>query len=1599
MAVSSQIADGDHKGPSNPASGDCKEVFDKIDQWQRDLIDLTRRNRQLYLTEKKAERQVEITSPSPQELIDALIGRGASPDFPMPIYDQLTLSTPTSESGVDQQGPMRKGDLQTNLPIVELQRRLGRLRRDQMTSQEEQGIHTLFLAIAFLRWDEKPTSDGKNEEYLAPIVLVPVGLDRKSVDDPYFMRLSEEDVVVNPALLFKLKAEFGIAVPELPDELDGGSVTSYLGDVEKATKGLGWHVMQNVRLGKFTYEKFVMYNDLADHREAACNQPIIRALAKATTLPPGDDIQVPYNLDEVVNPSELFPLLDADSSQMEVLLRFRRGQNLVIEGPPGTGKSQTIANLICQGLRDGKKILFVSEKMAALEVVNRRLQSAGLSFACLEVHSHKSDKLKVVQELAKTLNQAQSEKVESDAGEQYQKLIRLRDRLNGYVSELHKIRGGLKLSAFQVHGKLAKILDIPKVDFRLPVDPVLQITPDRLEELLGSLRRIESIDNVFDNLENHPWHDVELRTADESGQLLDPSLFADDVEIGLNSLLSELRSLQAEMSSLTARIGVSQPTSIEGMQRCLRTVGLLSKPPLLADSWMKLSGGELVTLISEVKEMQGLNSQLTQKRAKLAEDFQLGLLSLPIGQMLDNLEGEYATSIRFLKSGYRRDMGRLRRYSTSTRKISYSDAIRALSKAKEILDIQGKLESGYAGSKKVLGQFYLGEETNWASTIGGLEWLSQVLNGFWRSSLSDQLCELMLNPDQLSQLGESSMVKLEPMLTRVMNRVRKLEWEMISYTIDGGALARAPISKLESWLEVKMNPEDLRNWLSYQKTKENCERLGLMPFLTVAKENQIPAQILEDAFMLRLWKAWLAEAYRESPALADFVATSHERIIQDFQNIDKDLKELTIKLVRQNIAKSQPKAEAAVPGTSQMGIILREARKKRMVMPLRRLFAVAPHIIQDLKPCMLMSPLSVASYLGTSPYHFDWVIFDEASQIPPADAIGSILRGSHLIVAGDDKQLPPTTFFQAEPDYDDEDENLEENLESVLDECLTVPGFRRVFLKWHYRSKREELIDFSNRNFYDGQLVTFPSPDSRDAPAAIEFHYVPDGVYDRGGSRTNAQEARVVCDLIEDHFRQHGAGLSLGVITLGISQEEAIWDEFDRRRIANPSLAVQSESNEVEPFFIKSLEKVQGDERDCIIISLGYGKDANGVLSMNFGPINKNGGQRRLNVAITRAKQKEILVSSILPQDMDLTRLSTRSLGVSMLAMFLGYAYQGGRPPSQASGSGEPESDFEYDVREQLVARGFDVDAQVGCSGFRIDLAIRNPLHKDRYIIGIECDGATYRAQRSARDRDRLRQAVLEGLGWKIYRVWSTEWVKNSAGIVDQIASRVLELQESGPSEAGVLGPDVGSEQEVEMIKPVEPSATGAEEEHLPPLHSTGTPQYGFKQYVEYRQLGRRPNDLGYLVQAIVEQETPIHVDAVIRRFAEIYGLGKVGSRNRKTIASYIRQAAARQKLQIRGGFCWVGYDSTPRIPLPGAPPRPIQEIALEELMEAARTIVEIERGIPRQSLVREVARVFGYKRTGERVDLRVQQAIDRLYERGVFSTYENQVILAHKAP
>lgn len=1598
---------GQETSVQSAEADDCKPIFDKIEQWKKHLLDLTRRNRLLYLTETKAKRSVEITSPNLPNLIDALVRRGRSLDFPMPTTNQLTLVNVMFEGSVEQEAAIRKGDLETNLSIGELQRLLYRLRREWLTWQEEQGIHTIFLALGFLKWKEAYLPD---EEYLAPIILVPVGLERESLDEPYALKFIEEDIVINPALEFKLKTDFGIDLPDLLADFDGSSAEQYLKNMDDIVKNLGWQVTRDVRLGRFTYEKFVMYNDLTHHREDACHHLIIRALARAPTILQEETLEIPNNIDEIVNPGELFPILDADSSQTEVLLRARQGQNLVVQGPPGTGKSQTIANLIAQGLRDGKKILFVSEKMAALEVVDRRLKATGLSFACLEVHSHKSDKVKVVQELAKTLRLALDTKVEPNIVEHYEKLIRLRDRLNSYVKELHKPQGGLRLSTFQVHGRLSRVLRAPKIEFKLPEPATTKTTSEHLDKLLEAISQLQSVDHVFDNLSRHPWYGTEVKSENYSDLLI-----VDEIIGYIGSFLNTLSALQEVLSQITVRVGVEQPVSLDETERLVELMRLFSQPLVIIENWLRLVDKDLSGLLQEAKTWKERCLKLVEQRGTLEKSFDLKILVLPVKDMLKRFREEYKNVFRFFKPSYHRNLKILRQHWIANNGISYKTAVDGLTVATEILDNEEWVKLNHARGEEQFGGLYLEEATNWDSLIHGLEWLTQVRQLLNLPELPTELSQLMSYPDKLSQFGSSALDSVTSVHSKATGIADNLSKALNIFSIEGGDFRKAPFSTLSKWLSSKTNPEDLRDWLKYRRAMANCRTVGLEDFVGAATENGIFAKDLKESFLQRFWKSWLAEVYRELPVLAEFAATSHEQVIQEFRNLDKRLKEVTIKLVQQNVAETQPKAEAATAKESQMGILLREAQKRRRIKPLRRLFAEIPHLIQELKPCLLMSPLSVASYLGSSPYRFDTIIFDEASQIPPADAIGSILRGSRLIVAGDDKQLPPTRFFQADIDFDEEseEESIEEPLESVLDECLALPGFRRVFLKWHYRSKREELIDFSNKHFYEGGLVTFPSPDAREAPVAIEFRHVQDGVYDRGGSRKNRQEAKVVADLIEDYFWQYGSSSTLGVITLSIAQEEAIWEEWERRKALKPDLVALPETNPDESFFIKSLEKVQGDERDRIIISLGYGHDTRGVLSMNFGPINQAGGERRLNVAVTRAREKLILVSSILPHEMDLSRLTTGSRGVAMLQKYLEYAYQGGRLPTQTYGGGEPETDFEYDVRERLEARGLKVDAQIGCSGFRIDLAVRHPKYKERYILAVECDGATYHSHRSARDRDRLRQEVLEKLGWRIYRVWSTDWVKNPDKIVEDIVRKIQQLiEERGvPANSG-SNTGVDSRHNGGSKPSVEPNNNAGQSGAVLDRDASRSHPYGFKTYDEfstnirkhYDRIYYTPYNDNYLkslvndIQAIVKRESPVHVNAVARRIAELYGIGKVGSKIREIIVHSIRWGASRKMFQIRGQFLWIGDEVTPRVSQRGKPPRPIEEVALEELMIAAETIVKKELGITRESLTKTAARALGYNRTGVNVEERISKAVEQLFRKGRFVTYGDQVILGSTA-
>ncbi len=609
----------------------------------------------------------------------------------------------------------------------------------------------------------------------------------------------------------------------------------------------------------------------------------------------------------------------------------------------------------------------------------------------------------------------------------------------------------------------------------------------------------------------------------------------------------------------------------------------------------------------------------------------------------------------------------------------------------------------------------------------------------------------------------------------------------------GIRIGRAPIGRLSVWTgERSKDAGLLREWVGFGELSQGVIEAGLGPILVELSDRKLDVEEACDALLTRIYRSWLDWIYGQDASLRRFSVEDHERAIDRFRNLDKDSVRLAFARIRARLLGdgSRPSLNSLdAPSTSELGILLREMNKKRRHLAIRHLFARIPTVLARLKPCLMMSPLAVSTYLETKEIRFDLVIFDEASQVRPYDAISAIYRGKQLVVAGDQKQLPPTNFFDrsvADEDLSSDEAEVSEDLkdfESILDVCGTL-GLARRRLRWHYRSKREPLIAFSNRHIYDGELVTFPSVlDTGDSPA-VRFEYVEAGRWRSGTSGGfNAVEAKRTAGLVMGHFRENPS-LSLGVIAFSQRQQAAILAELERLRRLDPAMEKFFKEGVQEPFFVKNLENVQGDERDIIFLSVGYGPDENGRVAMNFGPLNRSGGERRLNVAVTRSRSAMTVISSLKSQDIDLSR--TKAVGPKLLRAYLDFAERGilalGSEVSQVN-EHDYDSPFEKEVAEALARRGLAVRRQVGCSGFRIDLALVDPKRPGQFLLGIECDGATYHSSATARDRDRLRQEVLESLGWTICRIWSTDWVKNPEAQIERVVV-ALERASKAPPQA-----------------------------------------------------------------------------------------------------------------------------------------------------------------------------------------------------------------------
>ena len=546
----------------------------------------------------------------------------------------------------------------------------------------------------------------------------------------------------------------------------------------------------------------------------------------------------------------------------------------------------------------------------------------------------------------------------------------------------------------------------------------------------------------------------------------------------------------------------------------------------------------------------------------------------------------------------------------------------------------------------------------------------------------------------------------------------------------------------------------------------------LPPVVDVAERNPDAAESLAVWFERAWYESIVETAFSERPAIREFDGKVHESRIERFRSIDRgslDFNRSRVAGIHQATASrhnelpdrlvraSNDMAEVTRERQQQLRVLRREIEKRSRHKPIRRLIAEAGDIIQELKPVFMMSPLSIANYLAPGSMEFDLVVFDEASQVRPVDAIGSLLRGKKAVVVGDSKQMPPTSFFDRISHGDgnsDEEEGVTEGIESVLD-LFTSQGAPSRTLRWHYRSRHESLIAVSNREFYDNHLVVFTSPDAGREAGGLRYHYLPDAVYDRGRSRTNPMEAETVARAVMEHAACNPE-LSLGVAAFSQAQAQAIEDRVETLRRQDDSCEEFFSSHPEEPFFVKNLENVQGDERDVIFISVGYGRDERGQVSQNFGPLNNEGGERRLNVLITRAKRQCHIFTNLHHED-----ITSQTIGMRALRTFLAYAESGQMPDNPHASSFEVESPFQQAVANCLKERGYEVHQEVASGGRFVDIGIVDSKRPGRYIIGIECDGASYHNSRSARDRDRLREQILRSLGWKLHRIWSTDWFRN----------------------------------------------------------------------------------------------------------------------------------------------------------------------------------------------------------------------------------------------
>jgi len=1588
----------------------------RIDRWQKKLLDLTLRNRLLNFPTSKKTIPFLCTDVSYLEdrLADGAAIRLVSLPQQNPLGERDAALYRDVHGRDLQRGfaaeALHRDELPSPLDAQQLEARLIDLHRQVRSDFAEGGANTLFLAVGFLRWKKKPEDE---RSYRAPLLLVPVKLDRRSASSPFHIRFHEDEPRFNATLLQFLERDFDLELPQfqgaLPLDDSGIDVPRVLAMMRQAVRDVpGMEVVDETALSTFSFAKYLMWKDLVERTDALRENRVVRHLIDSPEQAFSDGqgeaaFHDEGDLDRVYTPADIVSLLPSDSSQTAASLAAAEGRDFVIVGPPGTGKSQTIANMIANCLAVGKTVLFVAEKTAALDVVYRRLREHGLGNHCVELHSNKTDRRHFLAQLKASWEHG--ERSDPDEWIAINERLQLRrDTLNAYVEALHRpypngwtpyLALGIALRAAEAPAP--ELSWARGVTHDEPTLAALEAVAAEVGLVFASVQRVPALDLV-DIDEANSVRQEELLSAAQSlrnaADLLAVALDAYRTSVGL---IAGDQAITDQIAGLTALA--------RALDDCRgRDISVAFHPDFAH------CRKDLDALTSAIHAYRAIERQLTASFAPSAvRDLDL--------DALDRQWREAGASFWPMSTLGRRKVTRLLQ--------SYADhgSCRPDEDLPRLKELQAQLAT--VDHTPLSGRLLpiAGLDTDPAAASDVLD-RAQRLRDALRfegrdpaevQGVTDRIAEVLRDDGGVSPIWQAGGKLLAAAQGFDAARSRFATAAGRDLTIDAGADALGTLSaSLEALIEAR---HLLRDWSAWCQVRNRAIAAGLTELVELIERGDVPADGARDAFRLGYARWWLPAILDGDPVLRDFRRFQHENTIAEFREIDDLVRTHATGRVISAIAHGLP-AVQNVPRNSELGLLRHQMELQRPSQSIRDMISRMPESFSKLAPCMLMSPLSIAQYFPPDQALFDVVIFDEASQITTWDAVGAIARGRQTIIVGDPKQLPPTNFFGRNEDEEGV-ADYEQDLESILDEAK-VSGIPVRDLRWHYRSRSESLIAFSNHHYYQNRLITFPSPQVEDR--AVRLRKVPGGVYDRGKSRTNRIEAQAVADEAIKRMRAWLAlsekdRPTLGVITFNAQQQSLILDLLDVARRDDPELEWYFADERIEPTIVKNLENVQGDERDVILFSITFWKDAAGKVTMDFGALNRDGGERRLNVAVTRARQELIVFSGFTADKIDPAR--TKALAVHHLKAFLDYAERGAIAlPAQDIGSvGGFESPFEEAVAAQLEQRGWMVVPQVGVSGFRVDLGIRHPDLPGAYLAGVECDGASYHRAATARDRDKVREQVLTGLGWAILRIWSTDWWYDAAGCAERLHSALEELLNESRARASDEADSVDRwhmdhEDDEGEIGSTEASASVLDEDaltspardHQPapeeqpaaiPLAvlrsaasaAAGTPPpaalYRVTDLTTFPADPDRFFDLEYrdtlraMIGAVIETESPIRTDILCQRIARAHGWSRTGAKIRQRIELHLR--GYDRTAESSGDFIWAAgkaADIHPyRAPADDDARRAIHDVPLAELAAMVRDNPGL-RDEPDPA--REMARLLGVERLAAASRLRLEEAITR---------------------